>query len=48
MGHGYYNVTNAKFKLLNDFLKKIIYIYKYLTLITIIFPFQLKTLTPLK
>lgn len=44
MGHGYYNVTNAKFKLLNDFLKKI----KYLTLITIIFPFQLKTLTPLK
>lgn len=31
MGHGYYNVTNAKFKLLNDFLKKI----KYLTLITI-------------
>lgn len=45
MGHGYYNVTNAKFKLLNDFLKKI----KYpVTLITIIFPFQLKPLTPLK
>lgn len=44
MGHGFYNVTNSKFKLLNDFLKNI----KYLTLITIIFPFQLKPMTPLK
>lgn len=35
MGYGYYNVINVKFKLLNDFLKKI----KYLIFIIIIFLF---------
>lgn len=33
MGYGYYNVINVKFKLLNDFLKKIKYLVIFIIII---------------